>query len=390
MTTQGPQAGPSLPRLFALICLILPIACGGYQIAPFGSSFERGMTRESPRTITSVALRLGRAVKAPVHEEVTQLAAGCAIDGASLRQDTRCASADAPFGNAYVIYGLRWNDLPPFRLNPGEGQSCKKFVTGTPACRTEETIRLSTQPECWYCIFTHGEEIALSGKEIVGCPARADQRRGNLLTRSHFGDLQFLHAMATGDGIPASATRESVLAWLEVAWKVSSREILPTTLLKDIPIAAFRIHFHCMGMSVADLYIQGRQDRLLPEIRKIALGSVLHTVQDSFAAAHVSREPAAPGEVCSESLPLRQPGRIVEFHSYTGQDATLHDAGDERESMLTHTIDDEPAAVVVTRQLMRFKEDNLKWMEVAPYLECVFRLSDSAGASSPGPFGRTR
>lgn len=38
--------------------------------------------------------------------------------------------------------------------------------------------------------------------------------------------------------------------------------------------------------------------RFISQIRQIAFGSVLHTVQDSFAAAHVSREPGPSSQTC--------------------------------------------------------------------------------------------
>lgn len=34
------------------------------------------------------------------------------------------------------------------------------------------------------------------------------------MTRSHYGDLQFLHAMASEEGIHPGATRAKILDWL--------------------------------------------------------------------------------------------------------------------------------------------------------------------------------
>lgn len=54
------------------------------------------------------------------------------------------------------------------------------------------------------------------------------------MTRSHFWDLQFLHAVAIEEGVYPNATRAKVLDRPEFAWKVSSREINPDTFLWDI------------------------------------------------------------------------------------------------------------------------------------------------------------
>jgi len=140
----------------------------------------------------------------------------------------------------------------------------------------------------------------------------------HLLARSHYGDLQFLHAMAPEDNLDPALTQSNILGWLEFAWKVATQEIPRDTLLRNMTIPVMKDRFHCSGWSVADLYVQGRQDTMLRFIHDIAFGSVLHTVQDSSAEAHAEREPSMNGEQCSATLALPRPGRIMEFHSYAG------------------------------------------------------------------------
>jgi len=96
----------------------------------------------------------------------------------------------------YVIYGVRWNDLPPFKLLPDEG-NCTYLGK---SCIVSQTIRFSTQPLCWYCLFKDAEKKAQI-KPIVGCSKAQGTFHGNVMTRSHFGDLQFLHAMASEKGV---------------------------------------------------------------------------------------------------------------------------------------------------------------------------------------------
>ncbi len=86
-------------------------------------------------------------------------------------------------------------------------------------------------------------------------------------------------------------------------------------LVVDNP--TIKLHFGCTQWRVVDLYLLGRQDSssgLISQIREIAFGSVLHTAQDSFAAAHAEREPQLTGEQC-EGTVFAAPARIVEFHA---------------------------------------------------------------------------
>jgi hypothetical protein len=360
-----------------------------YQVAPLGSQFEEKLTNEPTSNRARVAGKLGKLIKSPVHEEITQLAHACPTDVQDLPNVQQCASGDAGFANHFVIYGVRWNDLPPFALRKGEGKRCAKFLSATPACNVSQTLRFATQPECWYCLFQAAERTAATGRKIIGCPGkdRAKGERtitGNLMTRSHFGDLQFFHSMANQDGVEPVQTRSQVLEWLEFAWKVAIREISHDTLLRTVDISAIKERFGCSGWSVSDIYILGRKDRMLGNIDDVAFGSVLHTVQDSFAGGHVEREAPTAGEMCSPSLPLRRPGRIVEFHGYASQDGHLHDGKDLREALIEHSTLPYPGSIDVSKQMVEFYRIRAKWPEVKPYAECVFTLSPNSRVSSPG------
>jgi hypothetical protein len=196
--------------------------------------------------------------------------------------------------------------------------------------------------------------------------------------------------MAQEDDFDSARTRADILGWLEFAWKVATREIPRDTLLRDVNIPVMKDRFHCSGWSVADLYVQGRQDTMLKFIHDIAFGSVLHTVQDSFAGGHVEREPIKSGEYCSPTLALQRPGRIREFHSYTGQDGHLHDEKDLRIAM-TGPVDGRVSdAVEASRQLAAFYGARSKWTEVEPYMHCLFALNDEARRSSAGDQFRRR
>lgn len=359
-----------------------------FQIAPLGSSFEARLTNEPESTLSRVAGKFGKLIKKPVHEEITQLAFYCPSDWETLQTDEECSQRDVPFATAFIIYGVRWNDLPPFQLKKNEGKRCKKFLTGGPACNTSQTIRFSTQPECWYCIFTAAEAFTSKGGTIAGCPAdKAGHRHvalGNLLTRSHYGDLQFLHSMAVTDGMPATDTQQQILSWISFAWRVSVGDIKPNQRLAQIDIPFIAQRFSCSEWTVSDLYILGRQDKLLPNIRDVAFGSVLHTVQDSFSSSHTQRESSAAAGFCAGNAQYPKPSRIAEFHSYGSQDGHLHDAEDERSAMVKHVVEKRTEAVMASRMLVDLYRDKKPWTEVKPYVDCLFELSDKVAPSSPG------
>lgn len=361
----------------------------GFQIAPLSSNWEEKLTREPASTRAKIAGKLGRLLKGPVHEEIAQLALGCPVSEEQLARNTDCADVDAGFATQFINYGVRWNDLPPFRLREKEGRRCTKVFSPARACDVSQTVRFATQPDCWYCLFKAAEKVAASGRKIVGClpanrPKGSRLITANLLARSHFGDLQFLHSMAQEDGVDPAQTRADILGWLEFAWKVATREISHGTLLRDVNIPVIKGRFNCSGWSVADLYVLGRQDSMLGFIHDIAFGSILHTVQDSFAEGHVDREPVPQGVHCAPDLPLQRPGNIREFHSYGRQDGHLHDAKDERAAMV-HAADGKVSgAVPASRQLAAYYAERRKWMEVEPYMQCLFTLATDARRSSAG------
>ena len=134
----------------------------------------------------------------------------------------------------------------------------------------------------------------------------------------------------------------------------------------------------------------GRQDKLLPYLHHVAFGSVLHTVQDSFAGAHASRENSPPSGMCQETG-FTKPRRIVEFHTDGAQDGSLHDEQDSRKAMTrVRATDRWPDAVEATRNLSRFYEDRARWSEVQPYMQCLFELAVGRKDSSPGEQYRRR
>ena len=116
------------------------------------------------------------------------------------------------------------------------------------------------------------------------------------MTRSHFGDLQFLHAMAAKDGETTSQTKVRILMWAEFVWGIVEGKYKLDTNLRDINIPNWQDHF-ANGHTVQELFTMGRP-WLRPHIKGMAFGSMLHLIQDSFAQGHVDRREPIFGQVC--------------------------------------------------------------------------------------------
>ena len=126
-----------------------------------------------------------------------------------------------------------------------------------------------------------------------------------LLARSHFGDLQCLHAMAARDNLDPATTLNEILEWCELFYTIAAGRID-----KDLPIVAalsgkMGKWFPGSSITVGDFFKAGQ----IGNIRDRALGALLHTVQDSYSRSHANRN--AHGE-------------IEQFYCYTHQNADMH------------------------------------------------------------------
>lgn len=357
---------PAILRAVVLVgmCFLFVRSATPSSLSPRGTKVEQHVAKENASWFDKTVALLGREgvlhFTEPVHEEITSRMFDCE-DG--------CDDADiaAEYAGMFVISGVRWNDDPPFRLLENEGQHT--------SCKTTETIRFTTQPRCWYQLF----QAAKSQAEHGTIPNAANH--APLLARSHFGDLQFLHAMASHDGESAAETQRRVMIWMEFAWKVADGEYGLDTKLKDVDVAGFDEFFGKSGWTVQDLFAQGNPS-LRRHLADVALGTVLHTVEDSFAEGHVLREQSSAGN-CADAVSLPAPPRILEFHSYAHQDEKKHKQRDARGAFEEGLV--RPVNVVsVGKPLVDFYEQGKNWQEVRPYFECVFAVVDPNSTATAG------
>ena len=287
-----------------------------------------------------------------VHERITQRA----YEAAGVRM---------PSG---VIAGIRWNDNPPsLQVNPLFG-GCLGRQMG-----------MAEGMECWAGVL-RVDRLALES---------LTQREKSLVpVRSHFGDLQFLHAMAGRAGESAVETRGNILRWSEFAWRVARGEIAPRTRLSGLGEAKsldpdtgqwIGNLFRSPGKrhwTVADMFLARSAS-----VRQMAFGSLLHLLEDSYSAAHVRRRSNRTQPNGCPSYAAGDP--IVQFHTYVGQDAEKHGVCDDAPDWLEASRPGSPIEVLA--EIVRAYEEGRDWTVVRAILEeKVLRLADPLEPASPG------
>jgi len=120
--------------------------------------------------------------------------------------------------------------------------------------------------------------------------------------RSHYGDMQFLHGMGRRGDDPVKV-RDNVVEWVHFAYDVATGRIDPSAQLYTLQgNYAFAKYFEGsrrrnwtvrhLFTNVSDILCTAACDSLPTDdaqIRNLALGALLHTVQDSFSHAHAER-----------------------------------------------------------------------------------------------------
>jgi hypothetical protein len=302
----------------------------------------------------------------PVHERATNIIYGCNND------ENKCTNnGDSnPYATPAIMAGNRWNDNPPFQLTSTRTRFCKKYV-GT-------TIKAPYFEECWYMLFRDGEKRAEKGEYFD-----ADSETV-LLYRVHFGDMQFLHSMASRDGEEAQLTKDKIMMWAEFTYRLAIGDIDRGIELRKIDIAGMETLFKNRGWTAQQLFTRGDPTyRSEKDFRDFALGSLLHLIEDSFSLSHTERDEAS-GAKCEAAPELYKPGKVLSFHSYANQDKRKHADADKQSALSIHLAKDQPNAVDVGKTLKMYYELKKPWEEVKQYLECVFELEYPMAKAGPG------
>lgn len=246
------------------VMAVLSTHADGFEINPNHDPelIKRSLKTEYRRFLSRLSL--------PTHEELTELSIRCAegkLDKAWCNLPAADMSGAVRYPEAFVVQGVRWNDDPNNFFNVD-------------------------QDVTW-----------LFWLKAAAYTPNIDQTYP-LEYRSHYGDLQFLHGMSHhGDRLP-EVTHQRIVHWAHFAYDVATRRISPDaplhTLVKDYPFVKALTGTSKRKWTVRKLFTNVN-DVLWPkfddvpandeQLAALALGALLHTVQDSFSPSHVERSP---------------------------------------------------------------------------------------------------
>ena len=318
-------------------------------------------------------------LKEPVHENLTELSIRCAraplargdiatatAATTTTATQTETASASAITGDMIIrcrgrggelqshatdlgeemeelIRGVRFNDAPPIRT----ARALMTLVT--PSALICGEVRVPENAACWALLMAHAGGLAATD------PANAVFKRGgNFLYRSHFGDMQFMHAMAER-GETLVQSHERILLWARFTYQVAGAEIAPETLIGTMPeftsiLGGFEM------VSVAEFF-ETRGATAPERIRRIALGALLHTLQDSFADGHAERE----------SSGVARFGAISALRDFTCQSEDKHGAADRAANYAWFgaAVHEQDSPVTLGAQVLDMLQRRIRWNAVA-------------------------
>lgn len=122
--------------------------------------------------------------------------------------------------------------------------------------------------------------------------------------RSHYGDLQFLHCMASQSGEPPEETKRKLMVWLEVMYKLANGE---DGITGDTQTGGTKLSVFCPVLSLPPSfkslrYLLSKDSPFQGiDVGRRALGSMFHIIQDSYAIGHIKRTLLNPQDKDSDS-----------------------------------------------------------------------------------------
>lgn len=356
---------------------ILPTTSSAFQILPRISDVDRKLAGLGGNQFIDGIGQwfVGNAlpmIKSPVHEAITLSALECIAPAGS---ESSCLTAEEIRKNQVLLYGVRWPDDPPFALNRASPPRIAD-------CDPKVTLRSTAQPKCWKGLFSDADKTAK--QRMAKKPGEPAFGPGEyLLYRSHFGDLQFFHSMATFDGERAADTLARMKMWAQFLWGVGSKSIPVDRFIRTLGVDQLETYFPG-DMTATNLFATGIVE-VRKELDKVAIGALLHMVQDSFSQAHAGRNPET-GAACEAIPRFTKPGSVGQFYSYAGQVGTRHDEEDTFDALGLHTIQISPSVVDVSRAFLTLWKEGAPWSEAEKYFDCAFALENPETKSGAGPF----
>lgn len=281
----------------------------------------------------------------PIHELLTDKALECGKAG-SICEQLEAISIHA----ADIREGVRSNDFPAQYLDSNAVFWCKGRV-----------LRITNDRDV-PCIL--GSLIRASmNSEMFKNRSWAYGRPFGM--RGHFGDLQFLHAMAP-QGQEAQATYDGIVMWMEFAYRASRDEFDLRSDAHAVPVKGISKYFIRGSRRVGDLFNYRFRKS---QVRGVALGQMLHIAQDSFAGCHAERN---------------NNGDIERFLSYGQQSLSKHSEYDSDPQKLTAAISGALNPIAFGKELFALRIENRPWEEVEPLIRRYFSPVSPRARAIPG------
>lgn len=337
----------------------------------WGHDFLCKLTKETER------------LKFPVHETATLLAYDCHEKTANCKGGKANSSAADLHKSGTLrdlVLGSEWNDDPDGLLR----QSV-------------------TKAEQWYALFKDAKQQAECKKAPADekCKEVAITQNPMMLYRSHFGDLQFLHAMAATTDEPARETKRKMMAWAKFAYTVYVDE----DNLNDKDLSAFpeiAAIINKPGWTVGALFNPvpgGEWKKSLNPLKfghyesngmlrtqnnddigveYVALGSLLHMVQDTYSESHAHRERGCNALSSSK-------GRLELFRNYADQEGDIHGIADVYPEWMKNGELANDNAVWASAKIIAFAFAKEPWETVEKFLDTeVLALKEPDRMPEPG------
>lgn len=359
-----------------MACMLPSIACA-FQILPRITDVDRKLANLGDSQLMDGIGQwvVGNAlpmIKNPVHEAITLNALDCIVQAGF---ESQCLTSTAILQNQVLLYGVRWPDDPPFGLS-------KSAPPRIGDCNPKVTLRSTSQPKCWKTLFSDADKTAK--QRITVKPGEPAFGPGDyLLYRSHFGDLQFFHSMAAFDGEAASDTVRRMKMWAQFLWGIGTGTIPKDRFIRTVGMEQLDRYFPG-DLTAINLFATGIVE-VRKDLDKVAIGVLLHMVQDSFSEAHAGRN-AETGATCEFAPRFAQPGSIRQFYSYAGQSGSLHDHEDTFNALGIQTLQFSPSVVDVSRAFLTLWKEKTSWADAEKYFDCAFTLENPSTKAGPGPF----
>jgi hypothetical protein len=178
--------------------------------------------------------------------------------------------------------------------------------------------------------------------------------------RSHMGNLQFFHGMGSKMGEKPQKTRQNILTWIEVMYKLAcgNQGVSENDALGDVLPGYFgKETVPSKTDTLRDLLLATTPKYKKADIQKRAFGVCLHMISDSFALGHTQRRLRNPADLIERDtagyIRFRPDtygdwGPIICFHTYNDQDGDRHGHYDDKDG----EVDPDPKDVTTFNEMV--------------------------------------